>query len=162
MGREVTDRASAARHAGEEKLGPAEEDIVPTEKVYFGSWSTLISSASSFGDNLALDAGTIAFRTLEDGTAGGAKNEGSGAGCTASALLTSTLSTWKLYRSLEGSFGAEVFELPNRGLVVEGGDTAVAGTDGAGLPLMGAVSSAGSIISAGRMIGLGTLTSSIS
>lgn len=127
-----------------------------------GSSSTLIARASSLGDNLVSAGATVVFGKASEGTDGAAKNGGRGGAGAVSALLTSTLSAWKLYRSLEGSFGAEVFAPPNNGLVAEGGDNVVAGGGGVGLPLMGAVSSAGSIISAGRMIALEALVSSVS
>jgi hypothetical protein len=125
--------------------------------VYLGSSSTLIARASSFGDNLGFTGAAILLRGGSTGE--GAKNDGRDDAGGASALFTSTLSAWKLYRSLEGSFGAEVFTTPNSSLVEEGGD--VGGGGAAGLPLIW-TTSLGSIISAGRIVALGALASSIS
>lgn len=160
MGREVTARARTALRAIE-KLGPAGKEVVvvPTEKVYLGSSSTLIARASSFGDNLGFASATVLSKGGSTGE--GAKNDGRGGAGAASALFTSTLSAWKLYRSFEGSFGAEVFTIPNSGLVEEGGDNVVV-VDAASLPLIWTASSSGSIISAGRIVAFGALTSSIS
>lgn len=161
IGREVTAKESTLLRAAD-KLGPAgEEEVVPTENVYLGSSSTFIARASSFGDSLAFAWATVFSGMACDSTGGSAKGDESGGAGMPSAFLISTLSARKLYRSLEGSFGAEVFKPPNTDLVTEGGDS-ITGGGGAGLSLMWALSSAGSIISAGRTIALEGLASSIS
>lgn len=127
--------------------------------MYFGSSSTLIARASSFGDNLASAGAVVVVGIASGGTSRGAKSDESGGTGIASAFLTSTLSAWKLYRSLEGSFGAEVFKPPNTDLVTVGGDSVVGNeTD---LPLIW-VLSVGSIISAGCTTALKGLASSTS
>ena len=123
---------------------------VPIGNVYLGSSSTFIARASSFGNNLGLAGAAMLLEMMGDGT-GGAKNDGREGACAVSVLFTSTLSAWKLYRSLDGSFGAEVFATPNSGLVADGGERVGGGVGGVGLPLIWTVSSAGSIISAGRI-----------
>lgn len=111
----------------------------------------LIARASSFGDSSACAEAAVVLGMAGDSVGGGAKSDKGGGAGTASAFLTSTLSAWKLYRSLEGSFGAEVFKPPNTDLVTEGGDS-VTGDGTASLPLMWTLSSVGSMISAGRTV----------